>query len=182
MPVKILSVRPETLHAPIHIREPLVLGREEIVWPAGYVPFPPGEVVEVEDRHAPGIIEVFGRSGLVVLQPNETREDAIQRAKVKRVEFLTHQVMRFREEQGLRIAQQLEPMLPTPGLRELFKELGVLRKEVIQNDPLMTEALPVIETPMIADPLKAELESMGIPVEAAPLVPKSLSKVTGLEV
>jgi len=30
---KMLSVRPEILRAPVFLREPLVLGREEIVWP-----------------------------------------------------------------------------------------------------------------------------------------------------
>jgi hypothetical protein len=182
MPVKIVSVRPEPLRAPIHMREPLVMGREEIVWPPGFIEFPPGTVVEVEDRHAPGIIEYFGMTGVVVLRQGETPEDAIQRAKMARVEFLTRQVIRYREDQAMRTAQQLEPLLPAQSLRELFKELGDLRKDVITKDPLMTDALPLLEQPVIADPMKAELEAMGIPIESVPLVPKVIGKAIGLEV
>lgn len=180
--IRILSARPETLRAPIHTREPLVMGREEIVWPAGSIELKPGEVVEVEDRHAPGIIEYFGPSGVVVLQRDETAEEAYQRAKIKRVEFLTRQVLRFREEQALRAAQQLEPSMPTQSLRLLFKELGALRTEVVQNDPLMTDALPSLNEPVIADPLRQELALFGIHPDAAPLVPPGMGAALGLEV
>jgi|SRR5215813_14230779 len=179
---KMVSVRPEILRAPVFLREPLVLGREEIVWPPGSVAFEPGIVTEVEDRHVPGIMEYFGMTGLVVLAPDETREEALQRAQLKRVEFLTRQILRFREEQAMRSAQHLEPLMPSQSLRLLFKELGVLRKEVLANDPLMVEALPALEAPPIADPLREELTALGIPPEAAPLVPKQMGAVLGLEV
>jgi hypothetical protein len=179
---KIVSVRPETLRAPIFLREPLVLGREEIVWPHGTVTFEPYVMVEVEDRHAPGIIEYFGMTGVVVLQKDETLEEAILRAKIKRVEFLTKQILRFREEQAIRSAQHLEPLMPSQSLRGLFQELGFLRKEVVTLDPLMTDALPALNEPVIADPLRAELEQFGIPIEAAPLVPKGMGAALGLEV
>jgi hypothetical protein len=179
---KMLSARPEILRAPIFLREPLVLGREEIVWPPGTVEFEPGVVIEVEERHVPGIMEFFGQSGLVVLAPSETREDALQRARTKRVEFLTRQIMRFREEQALRTAQQLEPIMPSQGLRQLFKELGELRRDVLADDPLMTEALPALKEPLLLDPLKQDLEAFGITPDTAPLVPKPMAAVLGLEV
>jgi hypothetical protein len=64
----------------------------------------------------------------------------------------------------------------------MFKELGDLRKEIVTKDPLMTDSLPQLEQPVIADPMKAELEAMGIPIESVPLVPKEIGKAIGLEV
>jgi len=178
---KMLSVRPEILRAPIFLREPLVLGKEEIVWPPGHIEFEHGVLTEVEDRHVAGIMECFGASGLVVLAPNETLEDALQRAMTKRVEFLTRQILRFREEQAIRSAQQLEPLMPPQSLRALWKELGVLRLEVAKNDPLLTEALPALQQPVLPDPLKEDLAAFGI-VDTAPIAPKPMGAVLGLEV
>ena len=179
--MQLLNPAKVPLTAPIGSRRPFQYSDQELVFPSPTVCFLPGEPMEVKDEDGERLLERWKYQGLVEVKRGEPLTEATERGLRARLEHFTRVLMGFRQEQAFRKAQGLELLIPKPFLRDILIEVRDLKKDLLENDPVMTEALPTFEDEAIKDPLAAELEQLGIPVGMMPMAPEGMGAMLGLD-
>lgn len=167
--IQLYSQRPDDVAAPCFRGAPLQFGAEEWVLPHRTVVVKSRAVTEVGDRDAPGILERFGRSGVV--EVNHGLEEAQRRAKRMRYDFLVYQITEYRNFVGQQQVSGGAFRMPRAELYEMVTEMEALKAEVLANDPVLAAVLPTINPKPMPDLLGEELAKMGVQVQPVPAAP-----------
>ena len=121
----------------------------------------PGKPLELSNEHARAVLEIYGPSGVVEVQPGQSDADALAAAKTIRMDWCYGQVRRYREEFSQRKAMGVGTSLPTAELRGWFREYVALRKE-LGEDEVLTAEMPGLSAVRGVDPIQQELNAMGV--------------------
>jgi len=169
--MRLLSVRPDDIDAPVFRGRPVQFAAEELILPNRLVHIPSGVPITVKDEDGTLILERFGVSGIVAQRDGESDEDMLWRAKETRYNFLVRHLTNYRQLVNSQLASGSPVPLPTPEMRALNAEYGRLSKEILANDPVLKAALPTVEPQPIADVMGEELASFGVGKRVAPFGP-----------
>lgn len=167
--IQLYSQRPDDLVAPVFRGAPLQFGAEEWVLPHRTVTLKSRAITEVGDRDVPGILERYGRSGVV--EVNQGLEEAERRAKRLRYDFLVFQITEYRNFVGAQQAAGAAFRMPRAELYLMLEEMNALKAEVLANDPVLAAVLPTIDPKPLPDLLGEELAKMGVQVQPVPAAP-----------
>lgn len=168
--IQLYSQRPDEVRAYVFRGPPLQFGAEEWVLPPRSVVIASRGVTDVSDRDADAICERYGRSG-VVRVTEKGLEEAQQRAKRMRYDFLVLQITEYRNFVGQQQASGAAFRMPRAELYEMLAEMEALKAEVLANDPVLAAVLPTINPKPMPDLLAEELGKLGVhPVSPTPVL------------
>jgi hypothetical protein len=166
------------LRAKVPGKAPLRLGPEEMVFPPRQVDIPPGKPITLGEAEGACVMARYGGSGLVEVPEGATPdqiEGYLEAAQRLRYGHLRRQIDDYQLQQQERQATGGAVRLPNENVRAMYREAKKLGNELIAKDEILKDVLPKVEgegqpAPDV-DPIKYELEQMGISGEAVKMQP-----------
>ncbi len=161
--MKIFSALAKPITVQCFRRRPLQFEKEEIVYPNRYEEVPPGES-EFPDVDVAPMLELYGRTGIVIVGKDEPAAEVEYRAKRLRYEFLTRNLQHYRQSVDQQVKRGVPVSLPSVEMQDLVREYKKLKPWVLANDPVLREIIDLPnELPSdVPDPMAESLREFGI--------------------